>query len=252
MNSPISWIGGKKLLRSKIISMFPSEGVQSYVEVFGGAGWVLFGREKHAPLEIYNDVDGSLINLFRCIKYHPKELQRQLQFSLNSREVFYDCRSQAQAVGLTDIQRAARFFLMIKISYGSDRRTFGCAKKNVIKMTDYLAKVSDRLAEVLIEHKSYDKLILQYDKQGALFYLDPPYHTTEKYYDGIFTDTDHHRLHDILRGLQGRFVLSYNDDAFVQDLYQGFKITEISRNNNLTARYAKGDKTFKELLIKNF
>lgn len=252
MNSPISWIGGKKLLRSKIISMFPSEGVQSYVEVFGGAGWVLFGREKHAPLEIYNDVDGSLVNLFRCIKYHPDELQRQLQFALNSREVFYNCRSQAQVEGLTDIQRAARFFLMVKISYGSDRRTFGCTKKNILKMTDYLAKVSERLAEVLIEHKSYDKLIPQYDKQTALFYLDPPYHTTEKYYDGSFTDADHHRLHDILQNLQGLFVLSYNDDPFVRNLYRDFPIIEVSRNNNLVAKYSKDDKSFKELIIKNF
>lgn len=252
MNSPISWIGGKKLLRSKVISMFPAAGVQSYVEVFGGAGWVLFGRERHAPLEVYNDIDGELVNLFRCIKYHPAELQRQLQYSLNSREMFYDFKSQAKVEGMTDIQRAARFFLMIKISYGSDRRTFGCAKKNIFKMTDYLAKVSERLSEVLIEHKSYDKLILQYDKQMALFYLDPPYHTTERYYEGIFTDEDHHRLRDLLQGIQGRFVLSYNDDAFVRDLYQGFEITEVSRNNNLTARYTKGDKSFKELIIKNF
>ena len=45
MNSFISWIGGKKLLRKKILEQFP-EDYDRYIEVFGGAGWVLFGKEK--------------------------------------------------------------------------------------------------------------------------------------------------------------------------------------------------------------
>ena len=42
MNSFIPWIGGKKLLRKEIIKRFPKEDFTKYVEVFGGAGWVLF------------------------------------------------------------------------------------------------------------------------------------------------------------------------------------------------------------------
>ena len=70
MNSFISWIGGKKLLRKKIMEQFP-EDFDRYIEVFGGAGWVLFGKEKHADMEVYNDLNGDLVNLFRCVKYHP-------------------------------------------------------------------------------------------------------------------------------------------------------------------------------------
>lgn len=44
MNSFIPWIGGKRLLRKKIISLFPDiQARNRYVEVFGGAAWVLFG-----------------------------------------------------------------------------------------------------------------------------------------------------------------------------------------------------------------
>lgn len=57
MNSFITWVGGKRLLRKKIVSLFPA-GFDRYIEVFGGAGWVLFFKEKHAALEVYNDVDG--------------------------------------------------------------------------------------------------------------------------------------------------------------------------------------------------
>lgn len=73
MNSFIGWIGGKKLLRSEIIKRFP-ENIGRYVEVCGGAAWVLFGKERHAELEVYNDANGDLVNLFRCIKYHCMEL----------------------------------------------------------------------------------------------------------------------------------------------------------------------------------
>ena len=63
MNSFISWIGGKKLLRKRIVEEFPENGTfDRYIEVFGGAGWVLFASEKHAKMEVYNDINGNLIN----------------------------------------------------------------------------------------------------------------------------------------------------------------------------------------------
>ena len=63
MNSCIGWIGGKRALRKQIIELFP-EDIGRYIEVFGGAGWVLFGKErKEKQLEVFNDMDGNLINL---------------------------------------------------------------------------------------------------------------------------------------------------------------------------------------------
>lgn len=50
MNSFISWIGGKKLLKRKIMEQFPKN-FDRYIEVFGGAGWVLFDKEKHADMK---------------------------------------------------------------------------------------------------------------------------------------------------------------------------------------------------------
>ena len=55
MNSFIAWIGGKRLLRKAIIERFPEEGFDRYIEVFGGAGWVLFGKEVGKELEVFND-----------------------------------------------------------------------------------------------------------------------------------------------------------------------------------------------------
>jgi len=128
MNSFISWIGGKKLLRNEIVSRFP-EKFDRYVEVFGGAGWVLFHKDKHAEQEVFNDYNGDLVNLYRCVKYHEPELKRELSYMLNSRELFDDFKAQYDVRGLTDIQKAAKYFMLIKTSYGSKNEQLWVCEK---------------------------------------------------------------------------------------------------------------------------
>ncbi len=64
MKSFIPWVGGKSLLTKKIVSLF-SDDIDWYIEVFGGGGLVLFYKENHAKLEVYNDFNSNLVNLFR-------------------------------------------------------------------------------------------------------------------------------------------------------------------------------------------
>ncbi|MBR9649447.1 DNA adenine methylase, partial [Clostridium tyrobutyricum] len=223
MNSFISWIGGKKLLRKEIVKRFP-EKFNRYIEVFGGAAWVLFSKDKLANMEVYNDINGELVNLFRCVKFHCGELQKELSFMLNSRELFYDFASQYNTRGMTDIQRAARFFILIKTSYGSDHRSYGCVKINVNTMTQYLTDIQERLSNVVIENKDFEDLLKVYDKEDSLIYLDPPYYGTERYYQAQFSKEDHVRLCEVLKNVKGKFILSYNDCEFVKDLYRDFNI----------------------------
>ena len=146
MDSFLSCIGGKKLLRNAIISEFPNkESYNTYVEVFGGAGWVLFHKEKHALKEIYNDINSDLVNLFKCVKYHCSELQKELNFMINSRELFNCYLSQLNSKGLTDIQRAARYYYLVKLSYGATIDTYGAVKKDVEKIKYYIEKIQERL-----------------------------------------------------------------------------------------------------------
>lgn len=123
MNSPIGWIGGKRALRQEIIALFPQDGVGRYIEVFFGAGWVFFGREKRpGQLEVINDRNGQLVNLFRCIKYHRAALQEELEWLVSAREIFFTAMDQLNTDGLTDIQRAARFFYVLKNSFGNNQK----------------------------------------------------------------------------------------------------------------------------------
>lgn len=59
----------------------------------------MFDREKHAAMEVFNDINGNLINLYRCVKYHPEALQKELEWSFVSREQFFDGISQSDIRG---------------------------------------------------------------------------------------------------------------------------------------------------------
>lgn len=107
MNSFIPWIGGKSRLRKHIIPLIPND-AKRYVEVFGGAAWVLFGKDKiHGQMEVYNDVDGNLVNLYLQIKNNCEALQSEIDW-LQSRELFERYRSELAA----DAERSLKRLLL--------------------------------------------------------------------------------------------------------------------------------------------
>ena len=251
MNSFITWIGGKKLLRKNILEQFPdSTTYNRYIEVFGGAAWVLFGKDKIAKLEVYNDINGKLVNLFKCVKYHPEALQKELEWIFMSREQFFDAIGQMETRGLTDIQRAARFYIIIHESFGGNCESFRVSSKNMQKKLLDLREVSNRLSSVVIENLDFEHLIKTYDRQQASFYIDPPYYASEMYYADKFIPDDHIRLHNVLTKIKGKFIISYNDCQVIRDLYNKFCIIEVDRFNNLTVK--GGGRRYNELIIKNF
>ena len=248
MKSFIPWVGGKSLLAKKIVSMFP-DSFGRYIEVFGGGGSVLFAKDKHASFEVYNDINGQLVNLFRCARFHCGELQREISGYFNSREIFDDIKAQINIRGMTDIQRAAMFYVQIKLSYGAKCRTYDGSNTSRKLSYDYLTEIEERLksgAGVVIENEDFEKLIKVYDRPNALFYCDPPYNTKEKIYNNPFTQNDHERLKNSLSNIKGRFILSYNDDEYIRELYKDYNITAVERQNNLSSG------TYKELIITNY
>lgn len=253
----INWIGGKRLLRKTIAPLVPTD-AKSYIEPFGGGGWVLFYKEKWADLEIYNDLDGRLVNLFRIVKYHPEALKDELKYLLGSREMFFQFLN---LTFLTDIQRAAQFLFLITRSFGGKGSTFGTVKKSsggaCKSLHNYLAKIdaiSERLDTVMIENRDFEKLITQYDFEDAFFYCDPPYTSGAGYEVTSTTGFDHERLCETLKNIKGRFLLSYDDSPKVRELYKGFEMIALERQNGINNRAGteRENKVFKELLIANY
>ncbi len=116
IRSPIKWVGGKSKLRKTIVPMIPKH--ECYVEVFGGAGWVLFSKEP-SRVEVLNDIDGELMNFFRVVKSHPEELIRSFDWDLTSREEFNRLLQQ-DPTKLSEVERAHRFYYIIMASWGGE------------------------------------------------------------------------------------------------------------------------------------
>ena len=253
MNSYMSWVGGKKALRDAIVARL-DERCDRYVEVFGGGGWVLF-HKRPSKFEVYNDFNGTLVNLYRCVRDHPDELCEELRYSLNSRRDFDYIRDLLHSdTRIPDIKRAAFFYQVIRESYASGLDSFGGQPHNIWNNFPIIHKASERLQTVVIENKDFEKLIAQYDRPNTIFYLDPPYFETEDYYEEVgFTKADHVRLRDALMQIQGRFLLSYNDCPEIRELYSrdGIMIESTTRLSNIAQRYDAG-KQYPELFISNY
>lgn len=257
LNSFMSWVGGKKALRELVVSLFPAY-YERYIEVFGGGGWVLFHKPPGNDFEVYNDFNSLLTNLYRCVREKPLELIEALQYVLNSREDFEIVRSALDRDSpATDVQRAAWFYQLIRYSYASGLTSYASQPHDMWANFPLIVQAHRRLGKVVIENKDFEKLIRQYDRPVSFFYADPPYHSTESYYKNVgedgFTEADHTRLRDTLLAIEGKFLLSYNDDSFVRSLYDapGIYLMETTRLNNIKQRY-DGGAQFPELLIANY
>lgn len=171
----MSWIGGKKALRELIVRLFPLY-YERYIEVFGGGGWVLFHKPPGNDFEVYNDFNGLLVNLYRCVRDKPEELMEALRYVLNAREDFDRIRSAlARDSPASDVQRAAWFYQLIRYSYASGLTSFGSQPHDMRSNFPLIEQAHRRLAKVVIENKDFEKLLRQYDRPVSFFYLDPPY-----------------------------------------------------------------------------
>jgi len=253
----MSWIGGKKSLRELIVSLFPLY-YERYIEVFGGGGWVLFHKPPGNDFEVYNDFNGLLTNLYRCVREKPNELIDALYFVLNSREDF-DIVKEALARDspTSDVIRASYFYQLIRYSYASGLTSYGSQPHDMWGNFPLIEQAHRRLSKVVVENKDFEKLIRQYDRPVSFFYADPPYYETEKYYKNIgedgFKKEDHIRLRDTLMGIEGKFLLSYNDCSFIRELYDApnIQIESYTRINNIKQRYDNGAQ-FPEILVANY
>ena len=248
---------------------------------------MLFGKPPDKKcMEVYNDYNSNLANLFYCVKNRTGAFLRELGFlPICSRDEFtvirnfldkreFDTRFLEEELELTerylpppefheiqellldnaevtDVKRAAAFYKLIRYSYGSGCTSFGCQSFDVRKCFDAIWQASRRLADTVVENKDFEALIRQYDRDSAFFYCDPPYFQTEGHYEVVFRKEDHQRLRDTLTGCKGKWMVSYNDCEFIRELYKGYEITAVSRLNNLAQRY-EGGCEFPEVLVTNY
>lgn len=224
MRSLFPYVGGKHRVARKLINLFAKH--HCYVELFAGAANVLFAKEP-SKVEVLNDVNGELINIFRVIRWHPEELVRELAFITHSRQEFMDYHDQP---GLTDVQRAARHWFKLKATFGgtgpSGHKNFatGTCRKAMVRNDAFetIWQAHERLDGVFIENDDFQNVIQRYDRKYTFFFCDPPYWQGADY--GVpFEWSDHERLAKTLRNIKGKFLLTINDHPAIKKLYSGLQ-----------------------------
>jgi len=255
--SPIKWVGGKSRLSSQILPLIPEH--TCYVEVFGGAGWVLF-RKQPSQVEILNDLDGELMNFFRVVKEKPKPLIRSFEWDLSSREEFERLRNLDPA-SLDDVQRAHRFYYIIMASWGGE---FGSARFQT-SITDEghgnrlisalrsakqrITAAHQRLQTVIIENLDWQACIAKYDDPRAFLYLDPPYPRNNcNYAHNMRSMADHSALFEHLKGVKAKWLLSTYDKQELHPFVDGYYIKKVSFPSGMSGNGWKNQ----EILVANY
>lgn len=250
MKPPIPRMGGKSKLRKTILERIPEH--TCYVEPFFGAGWVYFGKAP-SKVEVINDIDKELINMFRMIKYHAPEIERVLEYEFSGRDMFEGYK-HCTVEYLTEIQRAVRFLYLISQSFAGKGETFGYGTTSKpapqIFYQGVLRDIKERLRNTYVENKSFEDIIKRYDRPHSFFFCDPPYFETAGY-GNEFGEQEHLLLGETLSQIKGKFMVTINDHPKVREWYKDFNIEEVQVLYSI-AKEQKARKEYGELIITNY
>lgn len=197
-------------------------------------------------MEVLNDINGDLINFYRCVRFHADVLLTELEFVLNSRQEFRDFRTQP---GLTDIQRAARWFHRNKTCFGAQMGSFapGVSTSRSSRL-EAIRALNLRLDRVCIENLDWLRCLDLYDRPDTFFFLDSPYTECDAGMYASWTNVDVQRLRDRLVQVRGRWLVTLNDTAAIREIFAGSSIRPVSRQRGIRNAGAESS-IYRELII---
>lgn len=246
LKSPIAWYGGKAYYAEWLIERFPDHRV--YVEPFGGAANVLL-RKPRSEVEVYNDIDDRVVNLFRVIR-DPEPFER-LQLLLDLTPY-----ARGEFAALLDlpptedpVEKARRFFAVCRQARGGigmskltknawatskrTRREMAEPVSKYLSAIDGLEDVATRFRTVMIESRPAIEIIHQYDGDDTFFYLDPPYMPETRHgnkaatYAHEMAPDDHAALLDTLLQIKGKAMLSGYAAPLYEDKLKDWRREEL-------------------------
>ena len=252
------YIGGKRNVAGRIVSIIDRIDHHSYAEPFVGMGGIFLRRRRQPAAEFINDISGDVVTFFRVLQRLYPYFIDMLRFRVASRAEFERLKATPPET-LLDLERAARFLYLQRLAFGGkvEGRNFGVdrrqgARFNVTKLEPMLADIHERLAPVVIEQLPYADFLRRYDQVDTLFYLDPPYWGCETDYgQDVFCRADFEAMAVQLGGIRGRFLLSINDAPGVRECFAAFEQREMATTYTISTALA-GAKRVGELLISNF
>lgn len=243
----IGWPGGKGRLLKHILPLIPQH--TTYVEAFGGGLAVFLGKAPSA-VEVINDINGDLVSFYRCCKYHLDPLLDELDLVTNSRQELQDYMRQP---GLTEIQRAARWFIRNKISFGGMGDHFAVSRARPMgSRTNRLTAIralNRRFDRTAIENLSWERCLDIYDCASGFFFLDPPYLDGAGAAYAGWSELELERFALAVLGLQAKWMVTFQDCPQVRTVFAGKHIIEIERANGIGNTTGQKGRVYREVII---
>lgn len=235
----LNYFGGKWLLAPWIVEHFPKHLV--YVESFGGGANVLL-RKPRSKAEIYNDIDGEIVNVFRVLREPElaELLIEALRLTPFAREEFLASHQPSA----DPVEQARRTIARSFMGHGASTATAGFKTtfratstrsdthpaRSWMKLPEGVRGAAERLRGVAFENRPAEQVIRQYDSEDALHYLDPPYvmatRSGKHRYKHEFPADEHAQLLDLADSLIGSVVISgYGSKLYDERLKHWRRVT---------------------------
>ena len=227
VKTPFAYSGGKSRLAPWIIKHFPGDYQNNaYVEPFAGGLAVLF-RKKKSKVEVINDLDLDIYNFFSQLRDNPDELYRRCVNTPCGKAEWREAQNiLAFGANFPNVARAWAFYVATMTSFRCNRRshTFDLKKtvtqidkgstavapRRLRNKTENFFPASKRIRDCYILNEPALDIIEKMDSPDALFYLDPPYpESSQTQYKYKFDQKDFEELLEVLKGIKGKFLLSF-------------------------------------------
>lgn len=260
--------GGKSEMLEWLYTHLPS-GCTTFVDVCGGSAAVLLGLSPAWPVEVYNDIDGTLVNFFRVARESPEKLALSLLLTPYSRLAFEQDRNSVEAKQEADEELARCYAAVAKASMNGiwgrswsraiehSRRGMSSSVSRWLNLPEEVLKVAERMAQVQIENLDAVACLTEYDRETTFFYIDPPYpaDVASPGYRHDMPRIQHAALLGACKACRGKvMVSSYRNELYDRDL-SGWRIEErsVKCRSNVTTRGSKGSRPSRvEVLYMNF
>jgi DNA adenine methylase len=228
--------GAKFRLAPWLLQYFPQHSV--YTEAFGGAAGVLIQKPR-AHGEVYNDLDGDVVNFFRVVRdpVQRAALIEAVTFTPYARAEFELAWEHTE----DSLERARRTAVRAQMGFGSAgatkgstgmrtdlHRRFTTAQQDWVTFPEAIRAVGERFAGVLVENRPAIDVMRMHDGPDTLHYVDPPYvHSTRVMrkqggYRHELTDAAQRELLDVLVTLKGIVILSGYESSMYTECLQGW------------------------------
>lgn len=244
MKKLFKWPGGKTKELKNITARMPRE-FNRCVEPFAGSAALSFYLEKPA---IINDLDWQIINFYQCLADDWQTLKDKVEearvlpclrsddpFRASTRtleDAYYDARVRLNSWQLCDdnkMQLAADFYVVRALAFSGMVRYAKDGKFNVPFgwYKSFGNKIDEKSSNLVktwqMTNSSYESICNSVEANDFIF-LDPPYRSRAGYSEGNWTDADHKKFIEWMKGLQNPWMLVHTYDEFYVDDLQSFRI----------------------------